>query len=82
MTIVAAGGLLINLICAGLLHSDRQDDLNMHGAWLHIIGDALGSLGAIIAGRAGCGLWLERGRPGHQHRDWRFDCLELLAPDA
>jgi cobalt-zinc-cadmium efflux system protein len=50
MTIVAAGGLLINLICAGLLHSDRQDDLNMHGAWLHIIGDALGSLGAIIAG--------------------------------
>ena len=50
MTIVATGGLLINLICAGLLHSDRQDDLNMRGAWLHIIGDALGSLGAIIAG--------------------------------
>src|SRR5436190_18805525 len=50
MTIVAAGGLLINLICAALLHGDRHDDLNMHGAWLHIIGDALGSLGAIIAG--------------------------------
>jgi cobalt-zinc-cadmium efflux system protein len=50
MTIVAAGGLIINLICAGLLHHDRQDDLNMRGAWLHIIGDALGSLGAIIAG--------------------------------
>lgn len=50
MTIVAAGGLLINLVCAGLLHHDRQDDLNMRGAWLHIVGDALGSLGAIIAG--------------------------------
>jgi len=50
MTIVAAGGLLINLICARLLHHERQDDLNMRGAWLHIIGDALGSLGAIIAG--------------------------------
>lgn len=50
MTIVAAGGLLINLICAQLLHRDRQDDLNMRGAWLHIVGDALGSLGAIIAG--------------------------------
>ena len=50
MTFVAAGGLAINLICAGLLHHDRQDDLNMRGAWLHIIGDALGSLGAIIAG--------------------------------
>jgi len=50
MTIVATGGLLINLICARLLHHDRQDDLNMRGAWLHIVGDALGSLGAIIAG--------------------------------
>jgi cobalt-zinc-cadmium efflux system protein len=50
MTIVAAGGLLINLICARLLHHDRHEDLNMRGAWLHIVGDALGSLGAIIAG--------------------------------
>src|SRR4051812_24623613 len=50
MTIVAAGGLIINLICARLLHHDRQDDLNMRGAWLHIVGDALGSVGAIIAG--------------------------------
>ena len=50
MTIVAAGGLLVNLICARLLHHDRHDDLNMRGAWLHVVGDALGSLGAIIAG--------------------------------
>ena len=50
MTIVATGGLVINLICARLLHRDRQDDLNMRGAWLHIVGDAMGSLGAIIAG--------------------------------
>jgi cobalt-zinc-cadmium efflux system protein len=50
MTIVAAGGLVINLICARLLHRDRQDDLNMRGAWLHVIGDAMGSAGAIAAG--------------------------------
>ena len=50
MTIVAAGGLVINLICAKLLHRDRHDDLNMRGAWLHVIGDALGSAGAIAAG--------------------------------
>ncbi|HJZ79929.1 MAG TPA: cation diffusion facilitator family transporter [Pyrinomonadaceae bacterium] len=50
MTLVATGGLLINLVCARILHRDRHDDLNMRGAWLHIIGDALGSLGAIIAG--------------------------------
>lgn len=28
----------------------HSHDLNMHGAWLHIVGDALGSLGTIIAG--------------------------------
>lgn len=50
MTIVAAGGLAINLLCASLLHGDRHDDLNVRGAWLHIISDALGSVGAIIAG--------------------------------
>jgi cobalt-zinc-cadmium efflux system protein len=50
MTLVATGGLLINLICARLLHHDRQDDLNIRGAWLHVVGDALGSLGAMVAG--------------------------------
>jgi cobalt-zinc-cadmium efflux system protein len=50
MTIVAAGGLVVNLICAWLLHRDRETDLNVRGAWLHVIGDALGSTGAIIAG--------------------------------
>lgn len=50
MTLVAAGGLLINGICAFLLHRDREQDLNVRGAWLHVIGDALGSTGAIIAG--------------------------------
>jgi cobalt-zinc-cadmium efflux system protein len=50
MTIVAAGGLVVNLICALLLHRDRENDLNVRGAWLHVIGDALGSTGAIIAG--------------------------------
>ena len=50
MTVVAAGGLAINLVCARLLHSERHDDLNVRGAWLHIMGDALGSVGAIVAG--------------------------------
>ncbi|HEX8494223.1 MAG TPA: cation diffusion facilitator family transporter [Pyrinomonadaceae bacterium] len=50
MLLVATGGLLINIICAWLLHGEHEHDLNMRGAWLHIIGDALGSVGAIIAG--------------------------------
>lgn len=50
MILVATGGLVINLLCAWFLHKDHEEDLNMHGAWLHIIGDVFGSLGAIIAG--------------------------------
>jgi len=50
MMLVAAGGLLVNIVCAWVLHRDRQEDLNVRGAWLHVIGDALGSVGAIIAG--------------------------------
>lgn len=50
MMVVAAGGLMINLVCAWLLHRDHDEDLNVRGAWLHVIGDALGSVGAIVAG--------------------------------
>src|ERR1700755_311532 len=50
MTIIAAGGLFINIVCAWLLHGGHKESLNMRGAWLHIIGDALGSLAAIAAG--------------------------------
>lgn len=50
LTVVAVGGLIINLISAYLLHSDHEHDLNMRGAWLHVMGDALGSVTAIVAG--------------------------------
>ncbi len=50
LTIVATGGLIINLIAAYLLHGSHENDLNMRGAWLHVMGDALGSLAAIGAG--------------------------------
>ncbi len=47
---VAAGGLVVNIVCAWLLHGAHTDDLNVRGAWLHVIGDAVGSVGAIVAG--------------------------------
>ncbi len=50
LTVVAVGGLIINLISAYLLHSDHRHDLNMRAAWLHVVGDALGSVAAIVAG--------------------------------
>jgi cobalt-zinc-cadmium efflux system protein len=50
MMVVAIGGLVVNLVCAWLLHGEHEQDLNVRGAWLHIMGDALGSVGAIAAG--------------------------------
>lgn len=50
MMAVAGGGLLINLVSLWLLHAGRSENLNMRGAWLHVLGDTLGSVGAISAG--------------------------------
>jgi cobalt-zinc-cadmium efflux system protein len=49
MMVVAVGGLIVNLICVALLHADHKHDLNMRGAFLHVLGDLLGSVTAIIA---------------------------------
>lgn len=50
MSLIAVGGLIVNIIAAFLLHSDHKHDLNMRGAFLHVMGDLLGSVMAIIAG--------------------------------
>jgi cobalt-zinc-cadmium efflux system protein len=50
MMMVAAGGLVVNLLSAWILHGHDAIDLNMRGAWMHVIGDALGSVAAIMAG--------------------------------
>jgi len=47
---IAAGGLVINLIGLAILHSGRDDNLNLQGAWLHLFTDALGSVAALVAG--------------------------------
>jgi cobalt-zinc-cadmium efflux system protein len=50
MIIVAVIGLLVNLAAAAILHGGHQHNLNLRGAFLHVISDAAGSVGAIIAG--------------------------------
>jgi cobalt-zinc-cadmium efflux system protein len=50
MLIIAATGLLANLATARLLYHSRHDNLNLRGAFLHVLGDTLGSVGAILAG--------------------------------
>lgn len=47
---VAAVGLIVNLIVARALHDHDHDDLNVRSAFLHVLGDALSSLGVIVAG--------------------------------
>ena len=49
---IAVGGLIINIIGAFVLHKSSKENINIHGAFLHIIGDLLGSIGTIIAGLA------------------------------
>lgn len=50
MMAIAAGGLVINLIAAQKLHQGHEHNMNIKGAYLHVLGDLLGSVGAIAAG--------------------------------
>ncbi|MPN44562.1 Cadmium, cobalt and zinc/H(+)-K(+) antiporter [bioreactor metagenome] len=43
-------GLIINVVGAILLQEESKKNLNIKGAFLHIIGDLLGSIGTILAG--------------------------------
>jgi cobalt-zinc-cadmium efflux system protein len=46
---VALAGLIVNITALRLLHGHHTHDLNVRGAYLHIMGDVLGSLAAITA---------------------------------
>ncbi|MFN8693297.1 MAG: cation diffusion facilitator family transporter [Holosporales bacterium] len=48
--IVAAIGVLINSLTAWQFHKGQHDDLNLRGAYLHMVGDALISLGVVVSG--------------------------------
>jgi cobalt-zinc-cadmium efflux system protein len=49
---VAAVGIVINGITAWLFASGRKDDLNIRGAYLHMLADAAVSAGVVLAGFA------------------------------
>jgi cobalt-zinc-cadmium efflux system protein len=46
---IAAGGLLVNCVAFWLLHSGSRENLNIRGAAVHVAGDLLGSVAAIVA---------------------------------
>jgi cobalt-zinc-cadmium efflux system protein len=50
LAVVASIGLLANVAAVAILHRGHQHSLNQRGAYLHVVGDLLGSIGALLAG--------------------------------
>src|SRR6476646_2321923 len=68
MLITAAVGLGVNSLNAWFLHRDMHHDLNLRGAFLHMVADAFSSLGVILAAIA-VGQW---------HWLWADGAISLL----
>lgn len=51
MFIISLIGLIVNIVVALIMFKggDTNHNLNMRGAFIHVLGDLLGSVGAIIA---------------------------------
>lgn len=47
---IAGGGFVINLVSAAILYQPGQKNVNVQGAFMHVLSDSVGSLGAMIAG--------------------------------
>jgi cobalt-zinc-cadmium efflux system protein len=50
MILIGVLGLAVNLTSMAILHRSQKENLNVRAAFLHVLGDALGSFGVILAG--------------------------------
>jgi cobalt-zinc-cadmium efflux system protein len=50
MIIVAFIGLIVNIVSGFFLHKGAKENINLKGAFLHVVGDALASVGTMLAG--------------------------------
>ena len=50
--VVAAIGIVVNGVTAMLFSAGRHDDINVRGAWLHMLSDAMVSAAVVVAGLA------------------------------
>jgi cobalt-zinc-cadmium efflux system protein len=50
MIVVGGVGLVVNVVSASALYRHADDNLNIRGAFWHLVSDALGSIGVIVAG--------------------------------
>lgn len=49
LLVIALAGLIANVVAGGVLLRSAGENLNVRSAYLHVVGDALGSLGALLA---------------------------------
>jgi cobalt-zinc-cadmium efflux system protein len=49
MLVIAVAGLVANIAAFFVLNGGNRENLNMRSAWLHVLGDMLGSVAAIVA---------------------------------
>jgi cobalt-zinc-cadmium efflux system protein len=49
MLIIAVVGILANVAAAFILHPASETSLNLRGAYLHVVGDLLGSVATVVA---------------------------------
>ena len=49
MLVVAVAGLLVNVAAAWVLHGSHHHNMNVRGAYLHVLGDLLASVATIVA---------------------------------
>ncbi|MCX6095753.1 MAG: cation diffusion facilitator family transporter [Candidatus Bipolaricaulota bacterium] len=49
LLVIASVGLAANLAMLALLERGHNEDLNVRSAWLHVVGDSLGSVGVIAS---------------------------------
>src|SRR5262245_41635219 len=50
MVVIAGLGLVVNIAAFTLLRGADRDNLNVRGAAIHVLGDMLGSVAALVAG--------------------------------
>lgn len=50
MIVIAAVGLVVNVVSLQVLRHSQAGSLNVRAAFVHVFGDAVGSVGALVAG--------------------------------
>lgn len=55
MLSIAAAGLVCNIVSGSILYGQSRENINVRAAFLHVLSDALGSVGVIAAGLV---MWL------------------------